>query len=46
MKQMETDGSNHHSCENHPSTSSNNANKDQSTEKEVFVNRGKLLLKP
>ncbi|XWS59624.1 hypothetical protein CRYUN_Cryun08bG0138100 [Craigia yunnanensis] len=42
MKQMETDGSNHHFCENHSSTGSNNANKDQSTEKEVFVNRAEI----
>lgn len=40
---METNGTNPH--ENHPSTGSINANKDQSTEKEVFVNRGKLSLK-
>ncbi|XWS43551.1 hypothetical protein CRYUN_Cryun16bG0113800 [Craigia yunnanensis] len=39
---METNGSNRHSCENHPSTGSNNANKEQSTEKEVFVIRAEI----
>ncbi|XVF55526.1 hypothetical protein PTKIN_Ptkin06aG0043000 [Pterospermum kingtungense] len=39
---METNGSNHHSCENTPSTSSSNANKGQSTEKEVFVNSAEI----
>ncbi|MBA0800709.1 hypothetical protein Gohar_011128, partial [Gossypium harknessii] len=36
---METNGTNHHSRENRPSTGSNNANRGQSTEEEVFVNQ-------
>ncbi|XP_022767279.1 uncharacterized protein LOC111311814 [Durio zibethinus] len=40
---METNGSIHHSPENHPSMCSNNANKDQSTEKEVFVNHAEII---
>ncbi|MFQ6661377.1 hypothetical protein Gotur_029566, partial [Gossypium turneri] len=43
---METNGTNHHSRENRPSTGSNNANRGQSTEEEVFVNQGMLLFKP
>ncbi|XWS66828.1 hypothetical protein CRYUN_Cryun05aG0234500 [Craigia yunnanensis] len=38
---METNGSNCRPHENHPSTGSNNANKDQSTE-EFFVNRAEI----
>ncbi|KAE8729324.1 putative xyloglucan endotransglucosylase/hydrolase protein 32 [Hibiscus syriacus] len=39
---METNGSsNHHFCENQPSTSSNSANKGQSTE-EIFVNHAEI----
>ncbi|MBA0830292.1 hypothetical protein Goarm_014834, partial [Gossypium armourianum] len=36
---METNGTNHHSPENRPSTGSNNASRSQSTEEEVFVNQ-------
>ncbi|KAK6290235.1 hypothetical protein POUND7_001776 [Theobroma cacao] len=39
---METNSGNRCSHENQPPTSSNNANKDQSTENEVFVNCGGL----
>ncbi|XVE61652.1 hypothetical protein DITRI_Ditri06bG0057500 [Diplodiscus trichospermus] len=39
---METNGSSPNSCENHPSKASNNANKDQSTEKQVFVNHAEI----
>ncbi|KHG16450.1 Bifunctional aas [Gossypium arboreum] len=39
---METNGTNHHSRENRPSTGSNNANRGQSTEKEVFVNQAQM----
>ncbi|XP_021289241.1 uncharacterized protein LOC110420302 [Herrania umbratica] len=39
---METNGSNRCSHENQPPTGSNNANKDQSTEKEVFVNHAEI----
>ncbi|MFQ6635388.1 hypothetical protein Gotur_010289, partial [Gossypium turneri] len=37
---------NHQSRENRPSTGSNNANRGQSTEKEVSVNKVILLFKP
>ncbi|KAK5786727.1 hypothetical protein PVK06_041370 [Gossypium arboreum] len=37
---------NHHSRENRPSAGSNNANRGQSTEKEVSVNQVMLLFKP
>ncbi|XP_022742337.1 uncharacterized protein LOC111293719 isoform X1 [Durio zibethinus] len=39
---METNGSDHHPHENHLSTGLNNDNKDQSTEKEVFVNHAEI----
>nr|KJB36498.1 hypothetical protein B456_006G162500 [Gossypium raimondii] len=39
---METNGTNHHSHENRPSTGSNNANRGQSTEEEVFVNQAQM----
>ncbi|MBA0740162.1 hypothetical protein Gogos_013383 [Gossypium gossypioides] len=39
---METNGTNHHSRENRPSTGSNNANRGQSTEEEVFVNQAQM----
>ncbi|MBA0857142.1 hypothetical protein Goshw_007981 [Gossypium schwendimanii] len=39
---METNGPNHHSRENRPSTGSNNVNRGQSTEEEVFVNQAQM----
>lgn len=42
---METNGSNSHSHENQTSEANNDASKDGSTEKVVFVNHGRLLSK-